>query len=192
MIRPTRAARWTHRLALAAAAFGLLAVASGCDKEPAPEPVAPVRVENPDLGLAFASLPAGFEVASNDAEGIRLIGNAPETDGGRVLLSTGEIETSGINLVAESQARIDHFHEIGGTSFGSRELQGPLGTAFTVRGRRVTGEGELEETWVYALHPLENRLVTLLYEYPGAEDSQARINQVLEVLGEVEGLAPAS
>lgn len=163
-------------------------------KSPAPEPqaVAGPRLENADLGLALATVPAGFDVESSDGEGIQLDGNSPATAGGTVTITSGPIESGGVNLVAESQARIDRFAEIGGSSFGSRELQGPIGTAFTVRGRRPVESGEVEETWIYAIHPITNRLVTLVYEYPAGEDTQARIGQVLEVFGEVEGLPRAA
>jgi len=181
-----RSLRIARRAALPVLATLLIATA-GCQK-PEPQPLAGERVESPDLGLALASVPVGFELAASSADGVQLSGNTPETTGGSIYLSAGPEEPTGINLIAESQARIDNFSAIG-TSFGSRELNTPIGSAFTVRGRRPGDAGEIEETWIYALHPLGDRLVTMRYEYPAAEDTQARINQVLEVLGEVEGLA---
>jgi|GEM_PF-2430038 len=184
--RLTRGSRAAALLISGTLALGIAAC------QPAAEPVVEAtpgeRVENTDLGLALASVPVGFALERSDSEGIHLTSDSLETTGGKVSILAGPEESGGINLVAESQARIDHFTEVG-TSFGSRELQGPIGAAFTVRGRRPGDTGEVEETWIYALHPISNRLVTLVYEYPPGEDTQARINHVLEVLGEVEGLA---
>lgn len=183
--RRTPAARRTAWIAIVTAAL-----ATGACQEPAPAPVAGPRVENADLGLALASVPVGFELTSSDTEAIRLTGDTPATTGGSIVITVGPEEDGGINLVAESQARIDRFGELGGTSFGSRELQGPIGTAFTVRGRRPGDSGEVEETWIYAIHPSANRLVTVVHEYPPGDDTEARVMQGIEVLGEIEAAAP--
>ena len=73
----------------------------------------------------------------------------------------------------------------GATYHGNRELGAPIGTAFTARGTYPTNGGTVEETWVYAIHPTANRLLTIQFTYPTGETG-IRIEQLLELLGEIE------
>ena len=174
----------TSRLCLIA-----LAVAAACAPAPEPPPPAPEpgpRLESPGMGLALASVPAGFEVAENDGERIVLTKGA-----GTVTIATGPVERFGINLVDAVLARKSAFEEApGGVYKGNRELRAPIGTAFTSRGEYTGESGPIEETWIYAIHPGENRLLTLTYAYPPTE-SESRAPEALSVLGEIEALAPA-
>ena len=153
---------------------------------PAPEPAPPepIRVESPTLGLAIAALPQPFQVAEND--GGPLVLEAP--GGGRLVVSVGPEERAGINLIEQVKARKAELEAApGGVYFGNRELMTPIGTAFTARGAHERDGARVEETWIYAIHPSANRLLTLTYGYPEGE-SETRVQELVAVLGEVEGI----
>ncbi|MEE8277958.1 MAG: hypothetical protein V3R89_04480 [Thermoanaerobaculia bacterium] len=166
-------------------AAGLALSLASCRATP-PEPSIAQRVENPHLGLAIAALPGGFVVEANDADSFRL----RRSDGEGVLwVEAGPEQVSGINLVEEVKGRRALFQEAPeGHYFGNRELMTPNGTAFTARGAYSVEDGRVEEIWVYTLHPAANRLVTLTYRYPAGGDSQQRVSELVELLGEVEAL----
>ena len=171
----------------ALAALALLAlILAGCASEP-PPPAAAERLENAELGLAIAALPAAFEVAENTGETLTL--TAPEVAGGSVEITIGPLELGGINLVEVVKDRKAEI-EAEGLYFGNRELMTPFGPAYTTRGQ-VTGPdgGPVEVTSAYSLHPDgSDRLMTVTYRYPGGGDSQARVGELLELLGEIEAL----
>jgi hypothetical protein len=148
------------------------------------------RIENPDLGLAIATLPEMFEVETNDTEAFQF----RSIDGHASLwIEVGSEQTAGINLVEEVKKRRTSFQEAhDGHYFGNRELRTPHGVAFTARGAYSGEQGRVEETWVYTLHPAANRLLTLTYRYPSGSDSEQRVAELLEFLGEVEALNPPS
>ena len=173
---PTR-----HFLSLLAFMAPLL-LTSACGKN---VPLEPVRVENQVLGVAIASLPEGFEVVSTDGETIELMAAGPNGPG-RAVIAAGPLTSSNINLVDVTKERKAWFESTpGATYFGNRELGTPIGTAFTARGTYPTESGEVEETWVYAIHPGEYRLLTVTFTYPTGE-SQERVGQLMELLGEIE------
>ncbi len=176
-------------LSLATALALALALGACPPPEPPPEPVAGPRVESPGLGVALASVPPPFAVAAN--EGGRLELTAPGPGGeGRAVFAAGPLESGGINLVEAVKAKKAEFEETpGATYFGNRELGTPIGTAFTARATLPGPEGEVEQTWVFAIHPGENRVLTFTYTYPTGE-SQERVEQLMALFGEVEGLAP--
>lgn len=148
-------------------------------------PPAPVRIENAVLGVAIAALPEGFELVSAEDETIELTVPGPAGPG-RAVIAAGPLETSGINLVDATKERREWFESTAGaTYFGNRELGTPIGTAFTARGTYPTADGEVEETWVYAIHPAANRLLTITFTYPTGE-SEERVGQLLALLGEIE------
>ncbi len=163
-----------------------LLVLAACS-QPAPEPPGePVRVESTALGLAVAALPAALEVETTEGEILVLRG-----PGGSVLtVEAGPEERGGINLVAAARGMKEEYEaRPGGEFFGNRELITPGGAAFTARGAWEDDSGQrLEETLVLALHPTANRLLTLTYTYPAADDSQERVGQLLELVGELEPL----
>lgn len=158
-----------------------------CAKAPAPPPE-PVRAENAELGIAIAAVPEVFSVVTASGPTIELA-TPGETGTGRALITAGPTEGFGINLINAVKERKAWFESTeGGEYFGNRELGTPNGTAFTARGAYDGESGRVEETWVYTVHPMANRLLTLTYTYPVGQ-SQERVQHLLELLGEIEGLA---
>ncbi len=168
-----------------------LALAALTQGARASDPAAPPgaeRTENPELGLAIAAMPEAFQVAENQGETLKLA--APDVEGGNVEITIGPLELGGINLVEVVKNRKAEIEAEGGLYFGNRELMTPYGAAYTTRGQ-VTGPdgGPVEVTAVYSLHPDgSDRLMTVTYRYPGGGDSQARVGELLELLGEIEAL----
>jgi len=164
---------------------GLSLTLAGCASEPS-APAAPERVENPELGLAIAALPAAFEVAENTGETLRL--STREVDGGSVEITIGPLQMTGINLVEVVKQKRAEF-EANGLYYGNRELMTPGGPAYTTRGQLTTEAGPVEVTSVYSLPPDgSDRLMTVSYSYPSGGDSQARVGELLELVGEIEAL----
>ena len=160
---------------------------AGCQPSPPPQPAVGERLENPSLGLAIASLPEPFEAAGSDGGGWVFTAPGPAGDG-RLVVTLGPVQTRGVNLVEAVKKRRTWFEETEGAQyFGNRELAGPIGTIFTARGTYPAGDGVVEETTAYAVHPDENRLLTVTYTYPTGE-SGTRVEQLLAFLGEIEGL----
>ena len=160
----------------------------------APDEAAPAqRVENSQMGIALAELPAGFEVENNaGAEmSLRPIAGQPE---GRVWFEMGPVEEAGINLVEVVNSQRASFEELeGGTFSGSRELQMTNGrTAYYSRGRFDEGGQETEEFRISTLHPIRNQLMRIFYRYPAGDDSAERLNDILLVVGEVEAFYDGS
>ena len=169
-----------------AIAIALLAcLAAGCQPAPSePEPPPAVRLESPELGVAVAALPAAFQVVSNDAEGLVLEGPG----GARLRLTIGPEQRTGINLVEAVKTRRSEIEAApGGSYLGNRELMTPIGSAFTARGSYERNGARIEETTVFALHPSANRRLTLTYLYPEGE-AETRVQELLGVLGEIEGI----
>ena len=170
-----------HWLALALP----LALLAGCATE-APTPAPAERIENAELGLAIAALPSAFSVTDNTGESLHL--TAPDVDGSEVEITVGPLQLSGINLVEVVKERRAEL-EAEGLYFGNRELMTPNGPAYTARGQLTGPDGPVEVTSVYSLHPDgSDRLTTVTYRYPGGGDSQARVGELLELLGEIEAL----
>ena len=171
----------------------LLATLTGAAcRSPEPSPEAPPRVENPELGLAIAALPSPFEVESNQGSELRLTAPGPNGAGSMVI----EVEAAGptaINLPEAAKATQSDFESMtNGEYFGNLELVAPIGSAFTARGAYDRADGRVEEIRVFALHPLESRLLTLTFVYPEGEGKE-RMQQLATLLGEIEGLeSPAA
>lgn len=179
-------------LALCLSPFLLVACQGG--GEAAPEEVVGERVENPQHGVAIAALPSFFQLVSNDEAGI-VLKPADAATAGSLLVKGGEQEVGGINLYAAIEAhKEDILAREGGDYKGQRELGSHLGTAFYSRGHYPGDDGTtLEETVVFLVHPWNDRTLQLIYVYPAADDSGARIQeQLLGVLGEVEPLESAT
>jgi hypothetical protein len=176
----------TPRLTLALLlVLPLLAIA--CASEPpAEEAPEPIRVENPAMGLAFSQLPEDFVVEANDPEQIVVVSDDPER-AGTMTVEVGEPSDFGIELdqkVWEDRERVEARSD--GEYLGGNKLMSQLGEAFYSRSR-IEEEGAVIETVrVFALHPTENRLVTLSYRYPAADDSSERLPEVLQLLGAIE------
>lgn len=151
------------------------------------------RVENEELGIALARLPSGFEVVENRGETL-VLGRTGD-DPARLTVELGPVQEAGVNLVDrvwEEKARIESLPE--GVYRGQNELGGvPIGTTFTSRGRFVNEEGErVEEYRALAVHPTENRVLILDYEYPvpppGEQEDgpSTRLQELMLVLEQVE------
>jgi hypothetical protein len=169
-------------------ALALVCLGIGACSSPEPQRAVPERVENAALNLAIAEVPEPFVLATN--KGTTLSFTTPSVEGdGRLRIEVGPLSSEAINLVEEVKSRKAVFEEAaGGRYFGNRELATPNGPAFTARGTIEGAEGIVEEIWVYAIHPAEYRLMTLVYRYPSAEDSADRAAQLMSILGEVESL----
>ncbi len=143
------------------------------------------RMEAPGIGIAIADLPAGLTVQSTSGEELVL---TPVGQAGRIVIQAAPAG-EGTNLV---QAVKDHQASIearpGAQYLGVRELVTPLGSAYWSRGRYEEGGALVEETRIVTLHPSGDRLLRLTYVYPAGDDSGARIQQLLGVVAEVEGL----
>jgi hypothetical protein len=164
--------------------FLLLVLAAACG--PGETPPADTGVRNEALDIRLAAVPEGFHVVENDGSSLVL---APSGEGveGRVTFSVGP-PVEGVNLIAamdEHQAEIEALPD--GDYRGGQELQTPLGTAFYSRGRFRDADGNLvEETRILAIHPRAERLLTLQYRYPAADDSRSRVEALIGVFAQVE------
>lgn len=154
------------------------------------EPARAERVENTELGIVIAALPAPFVVGTNGGAVLEL--QAPGEGGtANLFFETTSEMSGGINLVAEAEGMQDWFEQQPeGQYFGNLELGTPLGPAFTSRGSYAVDGVLVEELRVFAIHPTSNRLLRLTYRYPPGEGKE-RLQQLAEVLGEIEGLDTA-
>jgi len=165
-------------------------VLASCAEEPPPAAV-PVSVTNATLGIQLAAVPADFEVSVNDGDQLELVPTSSEVKG-RLWFSVGP-EERGVNVVAgmkEHERNTKSKPEA--TYKGAQELMTHLGAAFYSRGQYLGGTTMMEETAVFAGHPSQTRLLTITYRYPAGVDSSVRVQQLLEVLGEVGAISGAS
>jgi hypothetical protein len=164
----------------------MIAFLLGCGPREAVAPAdAPPAVEAPELKLAFATLPSGLEVAAIGPN-VELTG----PDGASLLVQVGDRSEYGIEVLALANEQRTAFESLEqGEFLGSRQLTTPFGEGGYARGRFVANDQRLEETRLYVVHPLENRLVTYVYTYPAAEDSAQRVQTLLELVGETEAFA---
>jgi hypothetical protein len=160
-----------------------MAMAAGCAAPP--EPIPTTTIDNPELDLTIADLPVGWTVRENDGRTLALAPSQSDRRG-LVTVRVGP-EEHGINLVAlveEHRRQIEGRPD--GTYAGAQELSGPLGVAFYSRGR-FTREGEaVEETRIFAIHPAASRPLELEYTYPAAEDSSARVSELIDLFARIE------
>lgn len=159
-------------------------------RAPESTPAAAERVESPALGIAIAALPEAFEVVANQGTDLRL--SAPGPNGaGSLEIGLGPAESGAINLPAEAKATQQHFESMtNGEYFGNLEMVAPIGSAFTARGAYDRDGERFGEIRVFALHPTQNRLLTLAFVYPEGEGKE-RMQQLATLLGEIEGLGPS-
>lgn len=173
------------------ALFLVVALSSlGCGGGHPPPDVAP-GLTNDELQIHLASIPPEFVVTVNEGDRLELQPSSQEV-AGRVWFTVGP-EERGVNLIAavkRHQRQIEQLPH--GEYEGGQELATPLGTAFYSRGRFLAGTTETEETAVFIQHPTESRLLTIAYRYPADVDSSVRVQQLLDILGEVGGVHSTS
>jgi hypothetical protein len=166
---------------------------TGCRRQ-APTAAAenePKAVENAELELTVAPLPAGIEVAENRGE--KLTFDAV-SDGvpGTLTVTVSPPDPSGVNLVAETKRfGAEATAAAGGKFFGGNELVTPSGSAFTARA--LVDGGTVEERRVFLLHPGGgDRLVTISLRYPPGDvgASRARMQQTMDFLAALQALPP--
>jgi hypothetical protein len=180
--------------ALSIAALALAFGVAGCRQAPPPEPqAAPAgeRIENPEAGVAIAALPPIFKLVAVDGERIVLALAAAGAQG-EIVVTPGEPEVGGINLVAAVEQHEQGIRaRPGGDYKGQRELGSQLGTAFYSRGRYQAEDGGLEEeTVIFLVHPWGDRTLQLIYRYPAGDDSTERIqDHLFALLEQIEPLA---
>jgi hypothetical protein len=154
------------------------------------EPEVDLGVTNDALQLRLTSVPSEFVVTVNDGDRLELA-PASQSVQGRVWFTLGD-EDRGVNLVAAVKRHQRQIEELPGADYkGGQELATPLGTAFYSRGRFLAGTTETEETAVFIQHPTRSRLLTISYRYPADVDSSVRVQQLLDVLGEVDSVHAA-
>ena len=160
----------------------------GVEEAPPPGP----RAENPELGIAFAQVPGGFEVETNEAADLVLTRSAPD-ESGTLRVLVGPVRDAGVNLVDQVWQEKERVESLpGGDYLGQNELAGAdIGTVFTSRGRFLGEDGEaVEEYRALAVHPGANRLLILDYEYPPGEGSGDRLRHLMEAIEQVEAIGP--
>lgn len=149
--------------------------------QPSPPPE-PETISNVDLGIALSGPLPGLTLVSNQGSSLEF----RPTDGsqGGILWFAVGPEREGVNLVAAVQ---DHREQMegrpGAEYMGGQELQGEFGTAFYSRGRFVSDGEPLEETAVFLIHPDGRRFLAIHYRYPAGDDSAARVEQLINVIG---------
>jgi hypothetical protein len=169
----------------AVVAIAALVLVTGCAKPSAP--IDP-SVTNESLGIRLASIPPDFEVSVNEAKQLELV-PADNSIEGRLWFEVGHGET-GVNLVAAVKGHQRRIEELPEADYkGGQELITPLGAAFYSRGQFLAGLTRSEETVVLTLHPAEERLLIVTYRYPAGVDSSVRVQQLLDVVGEVEAIS---
>lgn len=175
-----------------------LAALLGCRERQETTPavsMAPQRIENPELQLAIAGLPGGYDLAVNEGDRLELV-REPGLPPGRAWFVLGEPVEGGINLVEIIGGQRQVFEALPGGSFnGNGELVLPDGRpAYYSRGRfQDEGGAMVEEFRIWSVHPVANdRLLTVYYRYPAARDSAQRLEDVLLLVGEIEGLGGAT
>jgi len=190
---PSRAStRFFALSVLTLAAFS----AAGCGGPgPEPAPAAPQRVENHSLGLALASIPEGFRLESNqEGEEARIVlVRKPELPPGTAVVEVTAEQAAGVNLVAAVNHQKEWIETLPEGKFqGQTELMSETtGTAYLTRGRyRDESGAEVEQMRSFTVHPAANRMVTVTYTYALSGDTKDRGQQMLDLLGEVEALAP--
>lgn len=151
------------------------------------------RVESGGLGIALAGVPAGFEVESNEGEQLVLVDTEDE---GTLSFELTPLQAAGVNLQARVWEEKERIEGMPNSQYrGQNELGGvPLGTTYTSRGRFENEAGAMvEEYRALLVHPTQNRMLILDYEYPapepGSEEGSARLEDLMRVLEQVEPLA---
>ena len=170
----------------------------GC--QAAPEEAGPTRIALEVQGLGLVDLPDGCARVEPSTHALELACELIETTEtpagpvGSIYLELGEpteshielAEVSAIDVIREEQRPLfealpgGEFLGVGGTLF-----YGPFGAARYARGRFQAEDGAtLQRIRLFMVHPMENRLVNLVYDHPPGDnaDTAARVNNHLLVL----------
>ena len=174
-------------------ALALLAACQSSSPPPEVEDLGPIRIENAALGLAIADLPSIFALSTNSGDSLELQRTGEEIEGA-LWIELETVTDDSVNLVEIVNGQRKIYEALPGGSFsGSRELMLPDGRpGYYSRGRFLEADTEVEEFRIFALHPLENRLLTVFYRFPAGTDSADRLNDLLLLVGEIEGLETSS
>lgn len=157
----------------------------GCS-QPSP-PLAPTPnpgVQNTELGIKLNSVPDGLEITLNEGSNLELRPTGEDVEG-KIWFRVGP-DQHAVNLVAtieDHQAYIQSLAD--GEYLGAQELSGDFGVAFYSRGRFSDSGVAAEETVLFLIHPMANRLLEIHYRYPAGTDSAARVEKLIEVLAEL-------
>ncbi len=170
----------------------------GC--QTAPEEAGPTPIALEVQGLGLVDLPDGCARVEPSSHALELACELVETTEtpagpvGSIFLELGEpteghielAEVSAIDVIREEQRPLfealpgGEFLGVGGTLF-----YGPFGAARYARGRFQAEDGTtLQRIRLFMVHPMENRLVNLVYDHPPGDnaDTAARVNNHLLVL----------
>jgi hypothetical protein len=164
--------------------FVLAVSALSCGESPLPPPPADTGVENVDLGIKLASVPEGLKATVNEGSSLELRPTGEGVDGLMWFVVSPDLHA--VNLVAavtDHQAQIEGLPD--GEYKGAQELQGGFGVAFYSRGNFTDNAAAIEETVLFLIHPTTSRRLEIHYRYPAAEDSAARVEQLIAVLAEL-------
>jgi hypothetical protein len=176
---------------LAPLILGLLLAACSRSAPPAAAESEPKAVENAELGLEVAPLPAGIEVAENRGD---LLSFDAVSDGvpGTLTVTVAPPDPAGVDLVAVvKKYGADAAAAAGGKFFGGNEMVVPSGSAYTARA--LVAGGTVEERRVFLLHPGGgDRLVTITLRYPPGDvgASRGRMQQTMDFLSALKALPP--
>ena len=179
---------------------GVSTVLIGCQSAAEPEETGPVRIVLEEEALAFNALPDGcthvepselpFELACELLETTETPAGPP----GSIWLEVGEPSDFGIEIDDVAKSHKPFYEGMPeGVHLAGRQIIGPLGPARYTRGRFLGDDGVTQQQIrLFMLHPLENRLVTLVSQHPAGDDgdSRGRITQLLVLLGETEVAIP--
>ena len=179
---------------------GVSTVLIGCQSAAEPEETGPVRIVLEEEALAFNALPDGctrvepselpFELACELLETTETPAGPP----GSIWLELGEPSDFGIEIDDVAKSHKPFYEELPeGIHLAGRMVMGPLGPARYTRGRFLGDDAVTQQQLrLFMLHPIENRLVTMVYQHPAGDDgdSRGRITQLLVLLGETEVAIP--
>ena len=175
---------------------GVSTVPIGCQSAPESDETGPTRIVLQEEGLAFNALPDGCTRVESSELPLELACELVETTetpagpAGSIWLELGEPTDFGIEIDDVAKSHKAFYEELPeGVHLAGRQIIGPLGPARYTRGRFLGDDGATQQQIrLFMLHPIENRLVTLVYQHPAGDDgdSRGRVTQLLVLLGEMD------
>lgn len=169
----------------AAVLTGVVALGLGCSGE-SRGPGQRFDLEIADAGVVLRRVPLGVQVERGADGRVTLV---PQRGAGRIEFAMSDPVAGVVDPLGPARAVQDELARLPeGRFFGSQELRTPLGRAFTARGRFLVGAETVEQVRVVAAHPWGDRFLTAVFTYPASDDTADRVQMLLAVFGEVEGL----